>query len=160
MDIHKIGTFRFQSYLLEMFLSFNEDNLQLSNMVLTKEMNMDYTKFMTFLMSEIYNTIFQKKFPRVLPEMKNILHLSTKKRICDCFLFEQGTMIRLYGFLFHHPYLLPAFLTPIVFSMEFIRKNLIVDTEHFLNFKKSTEIRYPWAVGLFIIKIKFSLPMI
>ena len=44
--------------------------------------------------------------------------------------------------------------------MEFIRKNLIVDTEHFLNFKKSTKIRYPWDVGPFTIKNKVALPMI
>ena len=66
-----------------MFLSFNEENLQLPEMVLTEEMNGDYTKFMNFLMSEVYNAIFQKKLPRVLPEMKNILQLFTEKRIGD-----------------------------------------------------------------------------
>ena len=68
-------------------------------------------------------------------------------------------MIRLYGFV-HQPYLFPSFLTPVVFSMEFIRKKLIVDTEHFLNFKKSIEIKYPSVVGPFIIKNKVALPMI
>ena len=52
-----------------------------------------------------------------------------------------------------------AFLTPRVFSMEFIRQNLIVETEHFLNFMKSTEIKYPWVVGPFTIKNKDALPM-
>ena len=42
-------------------------------MVLTKEMNKDYTKFMKFLMSGVYTAIFQKKIPRVLPEMRSIL---------------------------------------------------------------------------------------
>ena len=74
-------------------------------------------------------------------------------------MFEQGTVISLYGSI-HRPYLLPAFFTPRVFSMELIRQKLIVETEHFLNFKKSTEIRYPWAIGPFIIKNKVSLPMI
>ena len=142
-----------------MLLSFNEDNWQLLEMVLTKETNKDYTKFMNFLMSEVYNAIFQKKLPRVLPEMKNILQLSTEKRIRDWFLFQQGTVIRFYGFV-HQSYLLHAFLTPRVFSMDLIRKKLIVEIEHFLNFKKSTEIRYPWDVGSFIIKNKSALPMI
>ena len=66
-------TFRFHSYLLKMFLSFNEENMQLPEMVLTKEMNRDYTKFMNFLMSEVYNAIFQTKLPRVLPKMRNML---------------------------------------------------------------------------------------
>ena len=68
-------------------------------------------------------------------------------------------MIRLYGFV-HQPYLFPAFLNPIVFSMDLIRQKLILDIEHFLSSKNSSEIRYPWVVGPFIIKNKFALPMI
>ena len=89
MDFHKTRTFRFQSYFLKMFLSFNEEILQLPEMVLTKEMNRDYTKFINFLMYEVYNAIFQKKFPIVLPKMNKILHLSIKKRIGDCFFFSK-----------------------------------------------------------------------
>ena len=97
-----------------MFLSFNEENLQLPEMLLTEEMIKYYTKFMNFLMSEVYTAIFQKKLPRVLPEMRNKLHLSTEKIIGDWFLFEQGTMIILYDFV-HPPYLFLSFSTPIVF---------------------------------------------
>ena len=35
-----------------------------------------------------------------------------------------------------------------------------METEHFLKLRKSTEIRFPWVVGPFIIKNKASLPMI
>ena len=35
-----------------------------------------------------------------------------------------------------------------------------MENEHFLNFKKPSEIRFPWVVGPFIIKNKASLPMI
>ena len=66
-----------------MFLSFNEENLQLPEMVLTDEMNRDYIKFIKFLMSEVYNAIFQKNLPRVLPEMRSILQFSIEKRIGD-----------------------------------------------------------------------------
>ena len=110
-------------------------------------------------MSEVYNAIFQKKLPIVLPEMKNILRISTEKRIGDWFLLEQGTVIRLYGFV-HQCYLFPAFLTPRFFSMELITQKLIVEIGHFLNFNKSIEIKYPWVVIHFIIKNKASLPMI
>ena len=44
--------------------------------------------------------------------------------------------------------------------MELIRKRLIVETEYFLNFYKSTKIRFPWVVGPFIIKNNDSLSMI
>ena len=46
----KTRTFRFQSYLLKMFFSFSEENLQLLEMVITKDINRDYRKFMNFLM--------------------------------------------------------------------------------------------------------------
>ena len=56
-----------------MFLAFNEDNLQLPEVIITNEMGRDYCKFMNFLMAEVYNVFFQKRLPRVLPEMKEIL---------------------------------------------------------------------------------------
>ena len=52
-------------------------------MELTDEMNRDYIKFIKFLMSEVYNAIFQKKLPRVLLEMRSILQFSIEKRIGD-----------------------------------------------------------------------------
>ena len=52
-------------------------------MVLTEEMNRDYNKFMNFLISEGYSAFFQKKLLRVLPQMKENLHFSAKKRIGD-----------------------------------------------------------------------------
>ena len=156
MDFHKTRSFIFQSYLLKMFLSFNDENLHLPEMVLTEEMSRDYSKFMNHLMSEVYRVIFQKKLPRLFLKMKDISKFSPDKRIGDWFLFEQGIMIRLYGFV-HQPYLFPTLFTPRVFSMEVIRQRLIVETEHFLNFKKPSEIKFPWAVGPFIIKNKVSL---
>ena len=98
MDFDRTKTFRFQSYLQKIFISFNEENLQLPKMVLTEEMSKDYSKFMNFLMSEIYNVIFQKRLPSVLPEMRTTLKFSTDSRIGDWFLFENGTVIRLYSF--------------------------------------------------------------
>ena len=102
-----------------MILSFNEENLQLPEMVLIEEMNRDYIKFMNFLLSEVYIALFQKKFLRVLSQMKEIVQLSLEKRIGYWLLFEQGTVIRLYG-LFHQPYMLPAFFTVRVFSLDLI----------------------------------------
>ena len=72
---------------------------------------------------------------------------------------EYGTMIRFYGFT-QSPYMLPAFLNPRVFSMEFIRQKMLVEIEHFLKYKKSIDIKYPWVVGPFTIKNKGALPMV
>ena len=72
---------------------------------------------------------------------------------------EEGTIIRVYGFV-HQPYILPSFLNPRIFSLELIRHKLIVLNEHFINFKKSSEIKFPWVVDPFIIKRKDDLPIV
>ena len=91
--------------------------------------------------------------------MKEMLQFSLEKRIGDWFSMEEGTVIRVYGFV-HPPYVLPAFLIPRIFALELIGKNLIVESEYFINFKKSTEIKFPWVVGPFIIKSRVSLPVV
>ena len=35
-----------------------------------------------------------------------------------------------------------------------------MENEHFLNFKKASEIKFPLKIGPFIVKNKFSLPVI
>ena len=64
INFHKTRNFRFQSFLLRIFLTFNEDNLQLLNMVITYEMNRDYCKFINFLMAPVYNVFFQEILPK------------------------------------------------------------------------------------------------
>ena len=44
--------------------------------------------------------------------------------------------------------------------MEFVRQKLFVEIKHFLKYKKSTDIKYPWAVGPFTIKNKGPFPMV
>ena len=54
----KIRTFIFLSYLLRMFFPFNEENMQLPEMVITEGINIDYSIFMKFLMSGVYSAFF------------------------------------------------------------------------------------------------------
>ena len=82
-----------------MFLSHNEDSLQFPELELTDEMNQNYCKFMNGLMEEIYIIFFQERFPRVFPEMKETLQLSSSKIIGGWFLSEFETILRLYGFV-------------------------------------------------------------
>ena len=115
-------------------------------MVLTDEISISFGKYMNFVMSKVYKLFFQQKLPRLLPVMKELSQFSSEKRIWDWFLMEEGTVIRLYGFVYK-PYVLPAFLIPRIFLLEMIRKELIVENEHFINFKKSPEINFRWVVG-------------
>ena len=66
-----------------MFLSYNEEYLQVHELEITGEMTKEYYKFMNFLMAEIYNLFFQERLPRVFPEMRQILHISHSKLIGD-----------------------------------------------------------------------------
>ena len=110
-------------------------------------------------MEEVYKVFFQNKFPRVFPKMKDTLQFAPDRKIGGWFLLEEHTIIRVYGFS-HEPYILPTFLTPRVFSLEFIRHNLIVENENFVSFKKASKVKFPWVVGPFIIKNKFALPVV
>ena len=114
MNFHNTKHFRFQYYLVKMFLFFNEENLQLPEMVLTKEINRNFFKYMNVLMPQVYKVFFQAKLPRVLPIMKEYLQIAQEKKIGDFLLLEEHTIIRLHGFT-HEFYILPAFLTPIIF---------------------------------------------
>ena len=73
-------------------------------------------------------------------------------------MLKEHVIIRFYGFS-HEPYILLAFLTPKIFSMEFIRQKLIVENEHFINFRKASKIKFPLKVDPFIIKNKVAFPV-
>ena len=141
-----------------MFIAYNED-LKVTELETTADMAKDYCKFMNQLMAEIYELFFQERLHRVFPEMRQMLQLSNSKKIGDWFLIEFGKTIRLYGFV-HPPYILPAFLTPRVFSLELIRQKLIVEEEHFLNFKKSSSLIFPWELKPYIVRSRAALPLV
>ena len=54
VNFYSTKHFRFQSYLVRMFLFFNEENLQLPKMVLIDEINCNLFKYMNFLMVGVY----------------------------------------------------------------------------------------------------------
>ena len=151
--------FKFQSFLLRMFIAYNEEDLQVPELEIIAEMATDYCKFMNQLMAEIYEVFFQERLPRVFPEMRQMLQLSKIKKIGDWFLSDFGTTIRLYGFI-HPPYILPSFLTPRIFFFELIPKKLMVEEEHFLNFKNSSNLIFPWELGPYTVRCRVSLPLV
>ena len=44
--------------------------------------------------------------------------------------------------------------------MELVRHKLIVENEHFISFRKASEIKFPLVIGPFIIKRKVALPVV
>ena len=70
MNFHGTKVFRFQSFLLRIFIAYNEEDLQVPELEITSDMAMDYCKFMNQLMDEMYNLFFQERPPKVFPEMR------------------------------------------------------------------------------------------
>ena len=68
-------------------------------------------------------------------------------------------MIWVYGCQ-ESPYLLPIFLTPRAFSLEFIKQIIISKTEHFLKLNKSSNLNFSFIIGLFIVKSRSCLSQV
>ena len=95
----------------------------------------------------------------VFPEMRQMLQFSKGGRIGDWFLSDFGITIRLYGFI-HPPHILPAFLTPRIFFLELIRQKLMVEEEHFLNFKNNSNLVFPWKLGPYTVRNRATLTLV
>ena len=83
INFHRSRNFKFQSFLIKMFLNFNEDGPQLPEMFIIGEMCKDYSKFLNILMAPMYEVLLQQRLPRVLPAMKNLLQFSLERRVGD-----------------------------------------------------------------------------
>ena len=77
----------------------------------------------------------------------------------DWFLYEDYTVLRVYGFM-EEPYKLPAFLTKRIFVLEFLRQRLYVESELFLKHKKSSNIKFKFTIEPFVVDSTSSLPII
>ena len=116
-----------------------------------KQINM--FEFENSIMSEIYKMLFDEVLPRVLEEMKSMMQSSPEDRVGDWFLYKDFTVLRIYGFT-GEPYRMPAFLTPRVFPLEYMRQRVHAEEEHFGAFKKCSNIKFPLKVVLLFLKIK------
>ena len=97
--------------------------------------------------------------PRFLEEMKSSLQPNPENMVGDWMLFMHSTVIWVYGYQ-EGPYLLPVFLTPRFFSLEFIRQRIISETWHFLKAQKASNLKFPFMIGPFVVKNKPCLPQI
>ena len=128
--------------------------LQCFSLDLPKQVSM--FESMNTIMVEVYKMIFDDVLPRVLEDMRVMLQSSSEGKTGDWCLHKEFTVIRVYGFT-EEPYKLPDLLTPRVFALEFIRQRLCAEEEHFIAFKKSSDVKFPLNFGPFIFKNKSAL---
>ena len=85
--------------------------------------------------------------------------MSPNVKIGDWYLFEKHTMIIIYGFE-EEPYLLPTFLTPRLYSLEYIRRRISVDLFHFVSDNKTSNFKFQQNIGPFVVKNRSDLKVI
>jgi hypothetical protein len=151
--------FRYYTYLLKIFLETNKREFPEATFVSTECKRITLLIFINKVMSRVYSLIFNTSLPRVLDDMRSYLQPNPENRVGDWVLFMHSTVIWVYG-CHESPYLLPIFLTPRIFSLEFIRQRIISETEHFLKLHKASNLKFPFIIGPFIVKTRSCLSQI
>ena len=90
----------------------------------------------------LYTLLHDMTPPRVILEMIQELQTTPQLATGDWFLYEDHTVIRVYGFS-GRPFKLPAFLTLRIFALEFITQKLASDEQHFTDKKLPKTFRIP-----------------
>jgi hypothetical protein len=68
-------------------------------------------------------------------------------------------VIWVYGF-HESPYLLLVFLTPGIFSLEFIRQRIISETKNFIKLHRASRIKIPFVIGPFVVNSRSFLSQV
>jgi hypothetical protein len=145
--------------LLKIFLETNKREFPEATFISTECKRITLLIFINKVMSRVYSLIFNTSLPRVLDDMRSYLQPNPENRVGDWVLFMHSIVIWVYG-CHESPYLLPIFMTPGVFSLEFIRKIIISETEHFLKLHKASNLKFPFIIGPFIVKTRSCLSQI
>ena len=168
-DFQTTRTFRFQSYLIHLFLyqqfSFMSHlHLDILRSDHTLKPAIDWCPKLRFSVQNenlfwyinhflplLYTLLHDITLPRVIPEMIQELQETPQLDTGDWFLYEDHTIIRVYGFN-GRPFKLPAFLTLRIFALEYIRQKLASDEQHFIDKKLPKTFRIPTELGPFLVK--------
>jgi hypothetical protein len=127
-----------------------------TSMIKKKSLNVEFSQYVDQFMSKSYQIIYNEVPPRIFPQCKKLLQLSPDKRVGDWYIFEHHTEIRIYGCQLC-PFLLPVFLTPRIFSLEYVRKRLNSDEIHFVPNKYKVTFKLKKEVGPFIVNTRSTL---
>jgi len=173
-EFETLMNFRYQSYLVHLLMftqAFHFLHLRLKfeheignpvsvihckSLIKKKTLNVGFLEYIDQLISKSYHIIHHKIPPRIFLDYKTLLQLSLDKRVGDYYIFENYTKIKVYGSDLR-PFLLPIFLTPKIFVLEYIRKILNLDDIHFVSRKYKANFKLKKEVGPFIFNTKSTL---
>ena len=144
---------------MKIFLETNKREFPEATFISTECKRITLLIFINKVISRVYSLIFNTNLPRVLDDMRSYLQPNVENKVGDWVLFMHSTVIWVYG-CHESPYLLPIFLTPRIFSLEFIRKRIISEIENFLKFHKDSNLKFPFIIGPFIVKTRSCISQI
>lgn len=159
VNFHSLRHFRYYTYLLNIFLASNHGEIPEAAFVSTECKRITLLIFINKVLPRIYSLIFNTNLPRVLEDMKIHMQRNPENRVGDWVLFMHSIMIWVYGF-HESPYLLPIFLNPRIFSLEFIRQRIISEIESFIKLHKASNIKFPFVIGPFVVKSRSCLSQV
>ena len=110
------------------------------------------------VMVVVYQLFNNSSLPRVSKDMRNKLQM-INNHVGDWFLYKDFTVITVYGFT-EAPYMLPSFLIPRLFALEFLRQRLFVEYEHFVKHKKGSNIKFKYTIEPFVVSDNAALQII
>lgn len=68
-------------------------------------------------------------------------------------------MIKVYGFE-EKPYLLPLFLTPRVYFLEYIKQRILANLFHFVSNNKASNFKFQQNISPFVVKNRSTIKVI
>jgi hypothetical protein len=177
LEFESLRSFRYQYYLVHLFLFFKSTHfasailrvndeigslllvIHWTSLIKKKRRNVGFLECIDLFMSNSYKVIYSEPPPKIFLECKKLLRLSPDKRVGDWYIFDNYTKIRVYGCELR-PFLLPIFLTPKMFSLQYIRKILNSDDVHFVSRKYKATFKLEKEVGPFIVNSKIALQVL
>ena len=167
-NFHLSRTFRYQAYLIHLFMHqqftfmshlhldmVGRDHRVKPTMdwcpkIRSTPKNKNLWWYINNFLPILYTLLHDDPPPRVIPEMFQELQSTPQLATGDWFLYEDHTVIRVYGFE-GRPFKLPAFLTPRILALEFIRQKMASDDQHFSDKMVTRTFRIPMELGPFIV---------
>ena len=157
VNLNTMKHFRYHSYLMSLFFHYNQESFpdlfkeeSMTSVYhisfVNKDQNEGMFKFFNKIISKAFKLSFGEELPIILEELKNNLQLSPQTRVGDWFLFENHTMIKVYGSEYE-PFLLLSCLIPRIYALEYIRHIFTLDYENFGKYKKAITFKLPFILG-------------
>jgi len=165
------GVFKYSSYIYHLLMYYQSESFQCPIKKLNSKGERRSVVFWSFVFHQVqhspysyYDFIDQFVYPvscllmkapptRVTYEMHKLLQLSKSYNVGDWYLYQNHTMIRIYGCELC-PYMLPRYVPMRLFSLEYYRQLINSDLNHFHSTKKKAQLKFKDHLGPFIMNKK------